>query len=57
MKKATSSYMGMTNWQRRFLVLKDERLYMYDGDSAEEMAKAKKSIDMRNTKCVCFHYD
>jgi hypothetical protein len=57
MKKATSTYMGMANWQRRYLVLKNEKLFMYDGDSPEEMKKFKKCIDMRNTKCVCYHYD
>ena len=57
MKKATSTYMGMANWQTRYLVLKNEKLFMYDGDSLEELKKFKKCIDMRNTKCVCYHYD
>lgn len=57
LKKATSTYMGMANWQRRYLVLKNERLYFYDGDAPEDLKKAKKMIDMRHTKCVCYHYD
>ena len=57
MKKATSTYMGMANWQRRYLVLKNEKLFMFDSDSPEDMKKFKKCIDMRNTKCVCYHYD
>lgn len=57
LKKATSTYMGMTNWQRRYLVLKDDKLYFYDGDSDKDLDKFKKCIEMKNTKCVCYHYD
>ena len=57
LKKATSTYMGMANWQRRFIVLKNDRLYFYETDSPKDMLKAKKMIDMKNTKCCCYHYD
>jgi hypothetical protein len=57
LKKATTTYMGMANWQRRYLVLKNEKLYLYDGDTPKDLLKAKKTINMRNTKCVCYHYD
>ena len=58
LKKATTTYMGMANWQRRFLWLKNEKLFFYDGDdlSATE-GKAKKVVNMCNVKCVCYHYD
>ena len=32
LKRATTTYMGMANWQRRYLWLKNEKLYFYDGD-------------------------
>lgn len=57
LKKATTTYMGMANWQRRYLVLKNEKLFLYDGDTPKDMLKAKKTINMSNTKCVCYHYD
>ena len=57
LKKATSTYMGMANWQRRYLRLDNGKLYMYDGDKPKDMLKSKKMIDMQNVKCVCFHYD
>ena len=57
LKKATTTYMGMANWQRRYLVLKNEKLFLYDGDTPKDLLKAKKTINMRNTKCVCYHYD
>jgi hypothetical protein len=57
LKKATTTYMGMANWQRRFLVLKNEKLYFYDGETPKDMIKPKKTINMKTTKCVCYHYD
>jgi hypothetical protein len=59
LKKASTTYMGMANWQRRFLVLQDSKLFFYDDDSVlgKSVVKAKKMIDMRNVKCVCSHYD
>ena len=33
LKKATSTYMGMSNWQKRFLILKNDKLMFYDGDT------------------------
>jgi len=50
--------MGMANWQKRYLWLKGDKLYFYasnDPKSTDE--KAKKVINMKNVKCVCYHYD
>jgi len=55
LKKATTTYMGMANWQRRYLILKNNKLYFYESD--QENGKAKKMIDMKNVRCVCYHYD
>lgn len=57
LKKATTAYMGMANWQRRYLRLDGDRLYFYDSDAPKDMLRAKKMIDMRKVKCVCYHYD
>lgn len=58
LKKATSSYMGMANWQKRYLVLNKDKLFFFDSEeSAQGEAKAKKMVDMGNVKCVCLHYD
>jgi len=58
LKRATTTYMGMANWQKRYLWLKGDKLYFYasnDPKSTDE--KAKKVINMKNVKCVCYHYD
>lgn len=57
LKKASTTYLGMTNWQRRFIHLKNEKLFFFDGDTPADMVRPKKTIDMRHTKCVCYHYD
>ena len=57
LKKATSSYLGMANWQRRYLILKNDKLMFYDGDTPQDLLKPKKTVDMKNVKCVCSHYD
>jgi len=36
LKKATTTYLGMANWQRRYLWLKDDKLYFYDEESEVE---------------------
>lgn len=58
LKKASSTYMGMANWQRRYMVLQDDRLFLYDGDSEKDLEqKASKMVLMKNASCVCSHYD
>lgn len=58
LKRATTTYMGMANWQKRYIWLKNEKLYFYDGDDlASTEGKAKKVVNMSNVKCVCYHYD
>ena len=57
LKKATTTYLGMANWQRRYLWLKDDKLYFYDEESEVEQQKAKKVISMRTVHAVCNHYD
>lgn len=57
LKKATTSIMGISNWQRRYIWLKDDKLYFYDGDEAEDLKKAKKMVEMQKVKVVCWHYD
>lgn len=37
LKKATSNYMGMANWQRRYLYLEDTQLFLFEGDKEKEM--------------------
>lgn len=37
LKKATSNYMGMANWQRRYLYLEDSQLFLFEGDKEKEM--------------------
>ena len=58
LKRATATYMGMANWQRRYLWLKGDKLYFYaSNDQKSTDEKAKKVINMKNVKCVCYHYD
>jgi hypothetical protein len=58
LKRATTTYMGMANWQKRYLWLKDEKLYFYGSDDPKATdEKAKKVINMKNVQCVCYHYD
>jgi len=57
LKKASSTYMGMTNWQRRYMYLQNDKLFLFEGDTPKEMEKAKKMIQMKNVSCICFHYD
>jgi hypothetical protein len=47
LKKASTTYLGMSNWQRRFLYLEDDKLFMFEGDKPNEMEKARKMIDMK----------
>ena len=37
LKKATSNYMGMANWQRRYFYLEDSQLFLFEGDKEKEM--------------------
>ena len=57
LKKASTTYLGMSNWQRRYLYLEDDKLFMFEGDKPNEMEKARKMIDMKKIQCVCYHYD
>jgi hypothetical protein len=57
LKKASTTYLGISNWQRRYLYLEDDKLFMFEGDKPTEMEKARKMIDMRKIQCVCYHYD
>lgn len=56
-KRATATFMGVANWQRRFALLEDQRLYLFEGETPKEMESARKSIDLAKVQCVCFHYD
>lgn len=47
LKKASTTYLGMSNWQRRYLYLEDDKLFMFEGDKPNEMEKARKMIDMK----------
>jgi hypothetical protein len=38
-------------------LLKDSKLYFYDGDEPEDLKKAKKMVEMKTVKVVCWHYD
>lgn len=57
LKKAATTTLGLANWQRRYMYLENDKLYLFEGDSAKEMEKAKKMINMKSVSCVCFHYD
>ena len=48
LKKASSTYMGMANWQRRYLYLQNDKVFLFEGDSEKEMDKAKKMILMKS---------
>jgi len=46
LKKASTTIMGISNWQRRYIWLQNDKLYFYDGDEAEDLKKAKKMVEM-----------
>lgn len=36
-KKATGTFMGITNWQRRYLQLEDDKLFMFESDKVKDL--------------------
>lgn len=36
-KRASGTFMGVANWQRRYLVLENDKLFLFEGEKPKEM--------------------
>lgn len=54
LKKKSKTLFGISQYTKRFAVLENEKLVLYEDHS---LKSARKNIDMSKVKSVCFHYD